>query len=48
MYPEVDSNAELEVSKAYVEGPLFGATVTAGRTSLDICQGMILMMKFLV
>ena len=41
MYPEVDSNAELEVSKAYVEGPLFGATVTAGRTSLDICQGMI-------
>ena len=42
MYPETDSNADgVKVSKAYVEGPLFGATVTAGRTSLDICQGMI-------
>ena len=39
MYPETDSNADgVKVSKAYVEGPLFGATVTAGRTSLDICR----------
>ena len=30
MYPETDSNAGgVKVSKAYVEGPLFGATVTA-------------------
>lgn len=42
LYPEMDSNAdEVEVSRAYVEGPLLGATVAAGRIPLDICQGMI-------
>ena len=40
--PETDSNTnEVEVSKAYVNGPLFGADVSLGRVSLDICQGMI-------
>ena len=37
-----DENAELEVDRAYVKGPLFGgAIVTAGRTPLDIAQGMM-------
>lgn len=42
MYPETDSNADgVEVTRAYVEGPLFGSTVAAGHLPLDICQGMI-------
>lgn len=42
MHPEYDDNAtSVELSKAYVKGPLFGGTVSAGRVSLDIAQGMI-------
>ena len=36
---ENDNN--VEVDRAYVEGPLFGATVTAGRTPIFTAQGML-------
>lgn len=36
---ENDNN--VEVDRAYVEGPLFGATVTAGRTPLFTAQGLV-------
>ena len=37
-----DENADhAVVDRAYVEGPLFGATVTAGRTPLFTAQGLI-------
>ena len=36
---ENDNN--VEVDRAYVEGPLFGATVTAGRTPLFTAQGLL-------
>lgn len=35
------TNTDVEVDRAYVKGPLFGATVTAGRTPLDIAQGLM-------
>ena len=37
---ENDNN--VEVDRAYVEGPLFGATVTAGRTPIFTAQGMLI------
>ena len=36
---ENDNN--VEVDRAYVEGPLFGATVTAGRTPVFTAQGLL-------
>ena len=36
---ENDNN--VKVDRAYVEGPLFGATVTAGRTPIFTAQGML-------
>ena len=37
-----DENADhATVDRAYVEGPLFGATVTAGRTPLFTAQGLV-------
>ena len=32
---------DVKVDRAYVEGPLFGATVTAGRTPVFTAQGLV-------
>ena len=36
-----ENNEHVVVDRAYVEGPLFGATVTAGRTPLFTAQGLL-------
>ena len=36
-----ENNDGVVVDRAYVEGPLFGATVTAGRTPIFTAQGML-------
>ena len=36
-----ENDDDVEVDRAYVEGPLFGATVTAGRTPLFTAQGLL-------
>ena len=36
-----ENNDGVVVDRAYVEGPLFGATVTAGRTPLFTAQGLV-------
>ena len=36
-----ENNEHVVVDRAYVEGPLFGATVTAGRTPLFTAQGLV-------
>ena len=36
-----DENNDVVVDRAYVEGPLFGATVTAGRTPVFTAQGLL-------
>ena len=41
MYPEQDSNANTVVERAYVEGPLFNTKFSAGRTPIEITQGVI-------
>lgn len=41
MYPEQDSNANTVVERAYVEGPLFNTKFSAGRTPIEIIQGVI-------
>ncbi|HIX84568.1 MAG TPA: putative porin [Candidatus Megamonas gallistercoris] len=39
--PEEASNADMTVDRAYVKGPLFGTTVTAGLTPIDVTQGVL-------
>ncbi len=41
MQSETDSNAETTVERAYLQGPLFGSTVTIGRTPISITQGVL-------
>ena len=36
-----ENDKNVEVDRAYVEGPLFGATVTAGRTPVFTAQGLL-------
>ena len=36
-----ENNEHVVVDRAYVEGPLFGATVTAGRTPVFTAQGLV-------
>lgn len=36
-----ENNDGVVVDRAYVEGPLFGATVTAGRTPVFTAQGLL-------
>ena len=39
--PEEASNGDVSIERAYVQGPLFGTTVTAGLTPLEVTQGVL-------